>query len=82
MNAHLEDEISTDETNLIETQDAGKEPEVTDYEVRMWAGKIPVYVCAHCGRQYDDLDRCVLHILGHYSKDEQEAVLDRLVKDK
>lgn len=63
----------------IETQ--GETPEVKDYEMRLWAGKIYVYVCSHCGRQYDDRDKLFMHILGHYPENEREAVLDRLLKE-
>ena len=50
------------ENSYIETQDAS---EVQPYEIRMWAGKIPVYVCKICCRQYNDLDRLLKHIAGH-----------------
>lgn len=51
------------------------------YAVRMWAGKIPVYVCKKCGRQMDDQDRMILHVIGHYPQDQREQLLDELVKE-
>lgn len=70
-----------EDISIKETPEAGEEPEVKDYEIRMWAGKIPVYVCAHCGRQIDSEDDMKLHVLKHYPSEEHEAVLDRLIKE-
>lgn len=56
-------------------------PEVKDYEVRMWADKIPVYCCTKCGRQMDSKDRMILHVVGHYPEDEREEKLDSLLKE-
>jgi hypothetical protein len=67
--------------NIIETSKTGEKPEVKDYEIRMWAGKIPVYICSHCGRQHDDRDRMILHVLEHYPKEKQEMMFNKLVKD-
>ena len=64
----------------VETQ--GNKPEVKDYEMRMWSGVIPVFVCSKCGRQMDSEDDMMLHIVGHYPKEEREIVLNRLVKDR
>lgn len=80
----------------IETSETGEEapevpkdeildeekPKFDSYEMRMWAGKIPIYVCSFCGRQYDDEDRAIMHVLGHYPQGKREKVLDKLVKDK
>lgn len=68
-------------TNLLETSETGDEPEVKDYGMRMWAGRIPVYICSHCDRQMDSEDDMKLHVLKHYLKEEQEEIFDRLVKD-
>lgn len=51
------------------------------YSVRMWRGKIPVYVCDFCGLQRDSKDDMILHVVGHYPKNKQEKVFDYLVKD-
>jgi hypothetical protein len=78
-----------------ETPKAGRvKPEVQDrkaviesladekpYSVRMWAGKIPVYVCNECGLQRDDEERMILHVINHYPKNKQEQVFNELVKE-
>ena len=71
-----------------ETPEAGRDkPEVDQYEkmksyrVRMWAGRIPVYECEFCGRQMDDKERMILHIMGHYPQEKREYVFETLVKD-
>jgi hypothetical protein len=53
------------------------------YSVRMWAGKIPVYVCnaKGCGLQRDDEERMILHVLEHYPQEEREKLFDQLVKE-
>jgi hypothetical protein len=64
---------------MIETK--GKKPEVQHYEVRMWGGKIPVFVCKTCDFQTEDKDRMILHAVGHVPEREQEEVLDELVEE-
>jgi len=43
----------------------GDKPEVQDYEVRMWANVIPVYVCNRCGLQTDYKEKMIKHVAGH-----------------
>lgn len=78
----LQDKIYVEEISEVERRKVGMdEPEVKDYEIRMWAGKIPVYVCGHCGRQYDNRDKLFMHILYHYPEDERNSKLDELIKE-
>jgi hypothetical protein len=49
--------------NFLETQ--GEKPEVQEYEMRMWAGVIPIYACLTCGRQEDVEADMIAHVLEH-----------------
>ena len=51
------------------------------YSVRLWAGKIPVYVCNRCKVQMDSEDQIILHVVKHYPKNQQNDVFDFLVKE-
>ena len=86
------DRLNKAEISEQETPEAGRiEPEVIesersptydDYiEKRLWAGVKTVYVCRSCGRQEDDEDDMILHILSHFPENEREKILDILVKD-
>ena len=75
-------EPSEKEEKGMETQDAGKEPEVQLYETVMWAGRIPVYQCCTCKRQMDSEDDMILHVIKHLPKYKREKVFNQLVKEK
>lgn len=54
------------------------------FEIKLWKNTTEVYKCAKCDsfRNKDEKDEFILHILTHYSdEDEKEAVLDRLLKE-
>ena len=49
--------------NFLETE--GEKPEVQVYEMRRWAGVVPVYVCLKCDMQTGNEDKMKRHVLGH-----------------
>lgn len=51
------------------------------YSVRLWAGKIPVYVCNRCKIQRDSEEQMIMHAVKHYPKNQQNDVFDYLVKE-
>ena len=75
------DTSRSEKNSLKETQKAGKKPEVKDYEMRMWSGKIPIYVCLKCSVQMDSEDDMKLHVLEHYPLQERNDKLDELVEE-
>jgi hypothetical protein len=60
----LNGEVSKD-GNPLETHNADAESEVKDYRTRILRGEI-FYVCLTCGRQYDNEDKIIAHVSGHY----------------
>jgi hypothetical protein len=63
----------------------GNIPTITEslFETVLWKNTIPVWKCVKCDsfRNKDQKDEFILHILTHYSDEEKEAVLDRLLKE-
>lgn len=54
------------------------------FEKVSWKNVKEVYKCAACDsfRNMDEKDEFIMHILTHYSNDEEkEAILDRLLKE-
>jgi hypothetical protein len=54
------------------------------FETVLWKNTIPVWKCVKCSsfRNKDQKDEFILHVLTHYSdEEEKEAVLDRLLKE-
>jgi len=47
-----------------------------------WAGVVDVFGCNTCQTQRNDKDEIILHILTHVPASEQNALLDRLTKEK
>ena len=70
--------------NLIETPEAGSKPEEENeyYRIKLWSGILEIYECKICGRQEDEEDDMIIHVLRHVPKDEREKVFNKLVKDK
>ena len=46
-----------------------------------WKGMKEVFKCERCGTFRDDKDSIIMHVLTHYPKQEQEALLDQLLKE-
>ena len=65
----------------VETSETGEEPEVKDYEMKLWAGVKAVCVCRHCGRQIDEEENIILHVLKHYPENVREKKFEKLVKE-
>ena len=82
----MEAEISEQETpeaGRIEPEVIHSTPTYEDYiEKRLWAGVKTVYVCRSCGRQEDDEDDMILHILSHFPENEKESLLNILIKEQ
>ena len=49
------------------------------WSTQLWDGIKPVHKCFKCGTFRDDTDTMIEHILLHYSLDEQEVLLDKLL---
>lgn len=76
-------EQETPEAGRIEPEVIHSTPTYEDYiEQRLWAGVKTVYVCRSCGRQEDDEDDMILHILSHFPEDEKESLLNILIKEQ
>jgi len=61
-------EKTTEKTNLY-------------WEKRNWAGVKDVYMCKMCGEYRDSKDDMITHIVDHYPTNEQNQILDQLVKE-
>jgi len=48
------------------TPKAAKKAEVKHYDMVMWKGRIPVFICKECGRQMDSEASMIVHVLKHY----------------
>ena len=64
----------------IETLEMGEKPEVF-YHEHLWSGVKKIYICNICGRNFDEQDRMIMHVLKHKPEDERAELLDKLVKE-
>lgn len=83
----MTDKIEDSLNNTPETSETGQRPEVqkseetAEYRKTMWRGRIPIWICETCERQFEDEERIIMHVLNHYKEDEQEQLLTRLLKE-
>ena len=51
------------------------------YDKKMWAGKIPVFICKTCGISINNEDDMKLHVIKHSPENEQEELLNELTSE-
>lgn len=64
-----------------EAQPAPVMAEVKLYRVSNWRNVKQVYQCTQCGQFRDTQDQIFDHILLHYKVEQQEEILEKLMKE-
>ena len=75
----MEDEVKQEAQSAPVVQQV-KQPEKL-YRVSQWRGVKEVFQCKQCGTFRDTKDMVIEHILLHFPLDQQEEILEKLIKE-